>query len=118
MDNPSVVVAVIALFAGPIAAFVGWFLNRRKTDTDISNSIATASGDAVAAIKAVMVTLEEELRETQRELSEFKAQNRELEVSLQELQRQNEKLIEQNATLAAEIVELRRLVDLMKKRQG
>lgn len=118
MDNPSVVVAVIALFAGPIAAFIGWLLNRRKTDTDISNSIATASGDAVAAIRSVMQTLEDELKETQRELSEFKAQNRELEASLKELRVQNEKLIEQNATLAAEILELRRLVDLMKRRQG
>lgn len=114
--EPNVVVAVLSLLAAPVAAFVGYMLNRKKSDTDISNSIATASGDAVDAINEVMKSLRDELKETKQDLILFKAQNKNLEDSLDELHKQNKRLMEQNQTLAAEILELRKLVEYMKTR--
>lgn len=109
--EPSIVVALMGLLSAPIAAFVGFRLNKQKTDTDISNSIATASGDAVEAIKEVMTSLAAELRETKVELGEFKKQNREMEKSLHQLNEQNETLMSQNKKLAQEINDLRLQID-------
>lgn len=114
----NVVIAALSLLAAPIAAFFGYILNKRKSDTDISNSIASASGDAVDAINEVMKALKEELKENRAELALFKKQNQELERSLRDLQKQNERLMEQNTTLAAEILELRRLVERMKNKSS
>jgi septal ring factor EnvC (AmiA/AmiB activator) len=112
--EPNVVIAIITLLAAPVAAVVGYRLNKKKTDTDISNSIAMASGDAVEAMQQVMKSLHDELKETKEDLAVFKAQNKNLEESLEELKKQNGKLMEQNFTLAAEILELRKLVEYMK----
>lgn len=109
--EPSIVIALIGLLSAPVAAVVGFRLNKKKSDTDISNSIANASGDAVEAIRVVMHELQEELRETKRELQEFKKQNRELEAGLGQLNKQNETLMNQNNKLADEIVELRKQID-------
>lgn len=114
--EPNVIVAVLSLLAAPVAAFVGYMLNRKKSDTDISNSIATASGEAVDAINDVMKSLRDELKETKQDLIVFKAQNKNLEESLDELHKQNKQLMEQNQTLAAEILELRKLVEYMKRK--
>lgn len=112
--EPNVVIAMITLLAAPVAAAVGYRLNKKKTDTDISNSIAMASGDAVEAMQQVMKSLHDELKETKKDLAVFKTQNKNLEESLEELKKQNGKLMEQNFTLAAEILELRKLVEHMK----
>lgn len=109
--EPSVYVALMGLLSAPIAAYVGFRLNKKKTDTDISNSIASASGDAVGAIKEVMTALAVELKETKNELAEFKKQNRAMENALHELKEQNETLIEQNNKLSKEIDDLRTQID-------
>lgn len=109
--EPSIVVALMGLLSAPIAAFVGFRLNKKKSDTDISNSIASASGDAVGAIKEVMSSLAAELKETKNELGEFKKQNRAMENALHELREQNETLIDQNNKLAREIDDLRLQID-------
>lgn len=116
--EPIVIVAVLGLLGGPAAAaYVAWILNRRKMDNDISVSIAAASGDAVEAIRLVMDSLQDELKETQYELQAFKEQNQDLETSLRELAKQNENLIQENKNLANEIAELREQINRLAERR-
>lgn len=107
----SIVLAIITLITAPVAAVVAWTLNKKKSKADVSSAIATASGEAVDAIKDVMVALRYELVETQKELEKFKQQNKELEHSLYALKMQNELLLQQNNTLASEIALLKAQVD-------
>jgi predicted nucleic acid-binding Zn-ribbon protein len=109
--EPSIVIALVTLLTAPIATLAAWALNRRKGKTDLAGSIALASGEAVDAIKEVMVTLREELQETKHKLEEFKLQNKELESSLRALHEQNKVLLEQNGMLAKEIAALKQQVD-------
>lgn len=107
----SVIIAVIGILGAPFAAWVGWLLNKKKTGTDISGSIAVASGSAVDAIRDVMDSLREELKATKEELAKFKIQNKLLEESLEKLHDQNALLLEQNEFLALEIASLKKEID-------
>lgn len=116
--EPSVIVAILSLMGAPLAAYVGFRLNKDKTDNDISTSIATASGDAVEAIRGVLHELQLELKDTKQELQEFKKQNEDLEQGLLLLNTQNELLLAQNNKLGEEITELRKQIDRLSPGTG
>lgn len=101
MDD-SIVVAAFGMVAIPVASFVTWFLNRRKSKAEEVVSIVTASGEAVDAINDVLSVLREE--------------NKELAAEIAELKRQNGLLVEENRKLASEITELKSLIEEMSRK--
>lgn len=116
--EPSVLVALLSLLGAPLAAFIGYRLNKDKTDNDISTSIASASGDAVEAIRGVLHELQIELKDTKIELLEFKQQNKDLELGLVRLNSQNDLLLKQNNKLGVEITELRKQIDRLSREEN
>jgi uncharacterized protein YaaN involved in tellurite resistance len=73
--EPGTLIAILALFAAPLAAFVTWWLNRGKTSLEGAVSLVNASGAAVDAIHEVMGALQTDLEKTKLELEEVRKQN-------------------------------------------
>lgn len=92
LKDSGTTVALIGLFAAPIAAFTGWFLNRRKDDNAISASITASANDAVNAIKETMEVLQESLHEAQEEVKRFKSENERLTKAIEQLENDNKRL--------------------------
>lgn len=94
MDS-SFLIAIIGVLAAPIAAFMTWFLNRKKHIADIYSVIAGASGEAVETMQVTMQELRHELSEARSKIEELIEENTLLRRDLQVLQNQNEMLIRQ-----------------------
>jgi Asp-tRNA(Asn)/Glu-tRNA(Gln) amidotransferase B subunit len=92
MDS-SLIIAVIGVLAVPIAAFLTWFLNRKKNIADIYEAIAGASGEAVEAMQMTMQELRIELSEARIKIEELIAENELLREDLAALKTQNEQLM-------------------------
>ena len=84
-SDPLVWVAVVGLFAAPLAAVITWWLNRGKERVDRSVSLISASGEAVDAIRDVMNTLQDDLERTKRDLAELRVQNEQLLIANKQL---------------------------------
>lgn len=94
MDS-SMIIAIIGVLAAPIAAFLTWFLNRKKHIADIYNIIAGASGEAVETMQLTMQELRHELSEARSKIEELISENELLRQDLYALKCQNEQLMEQ-----------------------
>lgn len=90
----------IALITGPLGAFVGYILTRKKNKAEATDYITNGASQAVEAITQVLETLRDELDKTKDELDTVSAQ-------LTELRIQNEKLIEENKSLMKKVEELK-----------
>lgn len=106
-----VIVAIIGVIAAPVAAAWAWLLNRSRNRSDVSRSIAEASGHAVDTMERTMMQLNAALEQTRRELEFLKEQNNVLSTSIGELQRQNQILKVENQRLADEVRDLRGRID-------
>ena len=113
VTDPIVYVAIIGLFAAPIAAWITWLLNGKKRNSENASSIASATSVAINAIQDVMATLIDDLNATRDHLEGFKQQNEELENSIRELKVQNDHLLEENLKLSSEIDQLREQINRM-----
>lgn len=98
--DPVVAVAIIGLFAAPITGIVTWWLNRSKERIDRTASLIAASGEAVDAIRDVMVALQNDLDKARAELDRMQKQ-------YEELKDMNESLLQINKELLASIQALR-----------
>jgi predicted nuclease with TOPRIM domain len=92
MDS-SFIIAIIGVLAAPIAAFLTWFLNRKKHLADIYSVIAGASGEAVETMQMTMQELRHELQEARQKIEELIEENELLRADLAALKSQNEQLM-------------------------
>lgn len=93
--DASVLAAVIGVLAAPIAAFLTWFLNRKKHIADIYDVITGAAGGAVETMQITMTELRKELSEARVKIEELILENEALRNDLTVLKNQNELLIRQ-----------------------
>lgn len=100
VTDPIVFVAIIGLFAAPITGVVTWYLNRGRDKVDRASSLISASGEAVDAIRDVMVALQNDLNKTKAELDLLKFNCEEMKVL-------NGSLLETNRELLGSIDALR-----------
>ena len=109
MVNDAVVALLVGLLAAPVATFITFMLNRKKTGAEIVTSITEANQIAVESVTSALEVVNEQLEEVRKEnlqlhndILELKEQNRKLiyenealRRDLQSLKKQNEQLIEQ-----------------------
>lgn len=103
----SFIVAILGVLAAPIAAFMTWFLNRKKNIADIYNVIAGASGSAVETMQMTMQELRTELSEARVKIEELIAENELLREDLHEYAKAVDELKAQNKQLMEQIHDMR-----------
>lgn len=102
METP-VVVAILGILAAPVAAFLTWFINRKKSVADIYSLLSESSQTAVETMQMTMVTLHDELLDAKVKIETLIAENQLLRQDLHELKNQNILLLEENKTLRSKI---------------
>lgn len=105
MDTP-VLVAIIGILAAPIAAFITWFVNRKKHIADIYASLSESSQTAVETMQMTMITLHDELLDAKIKIETLITENELLRADLRELKNQNVLLLEENRALRKKIDEI------------
>lgn len=108
-------VAIIGVLAAPIAAFVTWFLNRKKNYADLYNVLSESSQTAVETMQLTMQELRIELVEAKDKIDDLITENELLRQDLQELKKQNEQLLLENRALEHKIEDLSRQIQQMSK---
>lgn len=94
METP-VIVAIIGVLAAPVAAFITWFVNRKKHIADIYSALTESSQSAVETMQMTMNELRLELVEARKKIEEMIEENVLLREDLQALKLQNETLMDQ-----------------------
>jgi len=117
MIDPIIIVAIVSMFAAPIASWITWFLNRDKDKFAGTTTLITASGEAVDAMKDVLTTVREELERTKEMLVEMREQNTEMIKANETLLADNLKLHNDNTLLHAEMKKLREAVSELVEKQ-
>jgi chromosome segregation ATPase len=102
METP-VIVAIIGVLAAPIAAFITWFVNRKKHIADIYSALSESSQTAVETMQMTMKTLHDELIDAKGKIDSLIKENELLRADLRELKNQNIVLLEENRELRAKI---------------
>ena len=102
METP-VLVAIIGVLAAPIAAFITWFVNRKKHIADIYSALTESSQSAVETMQMTMETLHNELKEAKDRIEDLISENILLRQDLLELKEQNNELIRENKELRLKI---------------
>lgn len=103
-------IAIIGVLAAPIAAFVTWLLNRRKSFADLYNVLSESSQNAVETMQLTMQELRIELVDAKEKIEELIQENELLREDLRELKLQNEQLISENRAFKKKIEELTRSI--------
>ena len=106
-------VAIVGVLAAPIAAFVTWFLNRKKNYADLYNILSESSQTAVETMQLTMQELRIELVEAKDKIDELIAENELLRNDLHELKLQNEQLISENRAFKRKIEDLSKSIKNM-----
>ena len=106
-------VAIIGVLAAPIAAFVTWFLNRKKNFADLYSVLSESSQTAVETMQLTMQELRIELVEAKDKIEELIKENELLRADLHELKLQNEQLISENRAFKRKIEELTKTIKSM-----
>lgn len=88
-----VVIAFIAILAGPITAAVTWKLSKRKNEADTDSSIATGATMAVETMVKVMQELREQVSILSMESASLKVENQELRLQIATLKVEIAKLM-------------------------
>ena len=99
-------VAIVGVLAAPIAAFVTWFLNRKKNYADLYNVLSESSQTAVETMQLTMQELRIELVEAKDKIEALINENELLREDLHVLKKQNEQLLLENRALERKIEEL------------
>ena len=99
-------VAIIGVLAAPIAAFVTWFLNRKKNFADLYSVLSESSQTAVETMQLTMQELRIELVEAKDKIDELIKENELLRGDLHTLKKQNEQLLLENRALEKKIEDL------------
>ena len=102
-----ITIAVIGVLAAPVAAFVTWFLNRKKHIADIYEVITGASSNAVETMQTTMQELRIELSDAREKIDELIAENELLRADLHEYAKAVEELKSQNRQLMRQIHDMR-----------
>lgn len=102
METP-VIVAIIGVLAAPVAAFITWFVNRKKHIADIYSALTESSQSAVETMQMTMETLHHELKEARERIEELISENILLREDLLELKNQNILLLQENKELRTKI---------------
>lgn len=102
METP-VIVAIIGVLAAPVAAFITWFVNRKKHIADIYASLSESSQTAVETMQMTMTTLHDELLDAKVKIESLITENELLRQDLRELKNQNILLLEENKALRSKI---------------
>jgi len=102
METP-IIVAIIGVLAAPVAAFVTWFVNRKKHIADIYSALSESSQTAVETMQMTMKTLHDELIDAKGKIESLIQENELLRADLRELKSQNIILLEENRELRAKI---------------
>jgi regulator of replication initiation timing len=102
METP-IIVAVIGVLAAPVAAFVTWFVNRKKHIADIYSALSESSQTAVETMQMTMKTLHDELIDAKEKIESLIKENELLRADLRELKTQNIILLEENRELRMKI---------------
>jgi regulator of replication initiation timing len=102
METP-VIVAIIGVLAAPVAAFITWFVNRKKHIADIYASLSESSQTAVETMQMTMTTLHDELLDAKVKIESLITENELLRQDLRELKNQNILLLEENKALRLKI---------------
>lgn len=97
--NESIFIAVIGILAAPLAAFVTWFVNRKKHVAEIYGVLAESSQTAVETMQSTMATLHEELIAAHKKIDDLILENKQMQKEIVELRHQNNLLIEENHIL-------------------
>jgi regulator of replication initiation timing len=105
METP-IIVAVIGVLAAPVAAFVTWFVNRKKHIADIYSALSESSQTAVETMQMTMKTLHDELIDAKEKIESLIKENELLRADLRELKTQNIILLEENRELRMKIDEI------------
>lgn len=109
MDT-AIVVAMISVLAAPLAAFITWFINRKKHVADIYSILSESSQNAVETMQLTMNELRVELVEAKKKIDELIQENELLRNDLHELKTQNEQLLKENRAFKGKIEELTRAI--------
>lgn len=99
-------IAMIGVLAAPIAAFVTWFLNRKKNYAELYNVLSESSQTAVETMQLTMGELRLELIQARNKIEELIVENAALRDDLRELKVQNERLMRENKSLESKIEDL------------
>lgn len=99
-------IAIIGVLAAPIAAFVTWFLNRKKNFADLYSVLSESSQTAVETMQLTMQELRIELVEAKDKIDELIKENELLRNDLHELKLQNEQLLSENRAFKRKIEDL------------
>ena len=99
-------VAIVGVLAAPIAAFVTWFLNRKKNYADLYNVLSESSQTAVETMQLTMQELRIELVEAKDKIEALINENELRREDLHVLKKQNEQLLLENRALERKIEEL------------
>ena len=83
--EPAIIVAVVSLLSAPLAAFITWLFNRRKTSSEIYNVISESAQTSVETMQSTMNTLHAELKSTQDKVSNLVLKIKELEIQILKL---------------------------------
>jgi DNA repair ATPase RecN len=105
METP-IIVAIIGVLAAPVAAFVTWFVNRKKHIADIYSALSDSSQTAVETMQMTMKTLHDELIDAKEKIESLIQENELLRADLRELKNQNIILLEENRELRTKIDEI------------
>jgi peptidoglycan hydrolase CwlO-like protein len=107
-------IAIVGVLAAPIAAFVTWFLNRKKNYADLYSVLSESSQTAVETMQLTMQELRIELIEAKNKIEDLIVENELLRNDLHELKAQNEQLILENRAFKLKIEELTATIRNMK----
>jgi chromosome segregation ATPase len=110
METP-VLVAMIGIMAAPVAAFITWFVNRKKHIADIYASLSESSQTAVETMQMTMMTLHDELLDAKVKIETLITENELLRSDLRELKNQNILLLEENKALRSKIDQIGKQMD-------
>lgn len=104
--NDAIVLALIGIMAAPIASFVTWIVNRKKSVADMYSVFTESSQRAVETMQSAMETLHEELESAQSKIDTLMDENKKMRQEIALLRDQNNRLIDENVLLSNKLDEL------------
>jgi predicted RNase H-like nuclease (RuvC/YqgF family) len=102
METP-IIVAIIGVLAAPVAAFVTWFINRKKHIADIYSALSESSQTVVETMQITMHELRIELTEAREKIDNLVKENVHLREDMKELKNFNIKLLDENQKLKSQL---------------
>jgi len=112
MMDTAIIVAIVSILAAPLAAFMTWFVNRKKHVAEIYNVLSKSSQNAVETMQLTMNELRVELVEARKKIEELIQENELLREDLHQLKEQNVLLLKENKSFKIKIDELTRIMKI------